>query len=42
MVKEWGSRHAISGDCSQLCGIKCELILDFNGTNYLSAAQAMD
>lgn len=42
MVKEWGSRRAISGDYSQLCGVRCELILDFNGTNCLSSAQAMD
>lgn len=35
MVKEWGSRRAISGDYSQLCGVRCELILDFNGTNWV-------
>lgn len=35
MVKEWGSRRAISGDYSQLCGGRCELILDFNGTNWV-------
>lgn len=37
MVKEWGSRHTISGDCSQLCGSRCELILDFNGANWLGS-----
>lgn len=42
VVKESGSTHAISGDCSQLCGINCELILDFSGTNCLGSAQAMN
>lgn len=42
MVKEWGSRPAISDDYSQLCGVRCEVILDFSGMNCLCSAQAMD